>query len=126
MSIRTQTIIGGRPEVETYLIAVENENVKLHYKLAQSRKRIDRLKGRNATLEFTYDHLASFAHALKNVDWQMLYQQRMTLVDAIADLRKDYPMAYTDELTGILNLLDALSDASEEAGLWQHPGPVEN
>lgn len=79
--------------------------------------------------KITYNQLRGFAQTLKNVDWKLLYEQREGLTSVIS-MHRDSPweddIVTIDDLGGILNLLDALSDDAENAGLFVHPNPTEN
>lgn len=66
----------------------------------------------------TPSQLTAFARTIGLIDWELLRQQKETLVDVISQ----YRLSKTQEkLTGILHLLDAIQDDAESAGLWTNP-----
>lgn len=62
--------------------------------------------------------------ALSNVDWDLLHQQKLTLVEMLG-LRPD-ESPQSQALAGIIHLLDALQDEAAEQGRWRFPGEGEN
>lgn len=58
--------------------------------------------------------------ALENVDWDLLHEQKLTLLELRAKLLQESPAAQA--LSGIIHLLDALQDEAAEQGQWQFPG----
>ena len=57
--------------------------------------------------------------ALQNVDWDLLHQQKLTLL-AIREHRRPDSSEY-EALSGIIHLLDALQDEAADEGRWQFP-----
>jgi hypothetical protein len=48
---------------------------------------------------------------VKNIDWGLLKQQKLTLLETITYLENNHlPQKFTDDLTGILNMIDSLQD----------------
>ena len=58
--------------------------------------------------------------SLKNVDWNLLHQQKLVLLAMRKQCCNDSPKA--DALSGIIHLLDALQDDAAARGLWVFPG----
>ena len=63
------------------------------------------------------------SRALENVDWDLLHQQKLTLL-AIRK-RQHSGSSEHDALSGIIHLLDALQDEAAEDGLWTFPNEDE-
>ena len=57
--------------------------------------------------------------SLNSVDWYLLHQQKLILLDMLNRHHGDSPEA--GALSGIINLLDALQDDAAEAGCWTFP-----
>ena len=57
--------------------------------------------------------------ALMNVDWDLLYEQKLVLLE----LRHNVPDDSTvfQALSGVIHLVDALQDEAVEEGHWQLP-----
>lgn len=62
--------------------------------------------------------------ALSNVDWDLLHQQKLTLLELLGPRPDDSPQSQA--LAGIIHLLDALQDEAVEQGRWQFPEDSEN
>jgi len=58
--------------------------------------------------------------SLKNVDWNLLHNQKLVLLEILDRQHRSSNEAET--LLGIINLLDALQDDAAAIGLWQFPG----
>lgn len=58
--------------------------------------------------------------SLDRVDWGLLHQQKLVLLNVIVALDPASPTA--DALTGIVHLLDALQDEAVVDGRWTFPG----
>lgn len=54
------------------------------------------------------------------VDWDLLHQQKLILLEMRQDQPDDSPEA--DAITGIVHLLDSLQDDAVGLGLWEFPG----
>ena len=61
-------------------------------------------------------------HAVARIDWNLLREQKKSLVNACAAHHGD---GGYEGLDGLLNLIDALQDAAEEDGLWAPDEPQE-
>lgn len=61
--------------------------------------------------------------SLNNVDWNLLHQQKLTLLAMLRRQRDGSPEA--EALSGIINLLDTLQDEAADAGIWEFPGENE-
>ena len=59
-------------------------------------------------------------NSLNRVDWDLLHQQKQTLVTMRARLPEE--SSEYEALSGIIHLLDALQDDAADAGLWAFPG----
>ena len=57
--------------------------------------------------------------ALNGIDWDLLNQQKLSLLSIRKRQRKGSPEA--EALSGIIHLLDALQDEAVEKGLWTFP-----
>lgn len=64
------------------------------------------------------------SEALNNVDWSLLHQQKLTLLEMLSRQRDSSPEG--EALAGIINLLDALQDEAAEAGIWTFPGEADS
>jgi hypothetical protein len=62
-------------------------------------------------------------NTLNNVDWNLLHQQKLALLEMLNRRRTDSPEA--EALSGIINLLDTLQDEAADAGIWEFPSDVE-
>ncbi|HNQ22572.1 MAG TPA: hypothetical protein PKK06_05700 [Phycisphaerae bacterium] len=58
--------------------------------------------------------------SLNNVDWTLLHQQKLVLLEMLGRQRDGSPEA--EALSGIINLLDALQDDAAAIGRWVFPG----
>ena len=58
------------------------------------------------------------SEALKNVDWSLLHQQKLTLLKMLNRQRDGSPEA--EALAGIIDLLDALQDEAAADGRHAH------
>ena len=56
---------------------------------------------------------------MKNIDWELLKKQKLSLLETITYLEKNsLPKDFTDDLTGIVHLIDSLQDyAVDDCGL---------
>jgi hypothetical protein len=61
--------------------------------------------------------------SLNNVDWNLLHQQKLTLLEMLKHQRDGSPEA--EALSGIINLLDTLQDEATDAGIWEFPSDDE-
>jgi hypothetical protein len=61
--------------------------------------------------------------SLNNVDWNLLHQQKLTLLEMLKRQRDGSPEA--EALSGIINLLDTLQDEAADAGIWAFPSDDE-
>ena len=61
--------------------------------------------------------------SLNKVDWDLLNQQKITLL-AIRSRQRDGSPAF-EALSGIIHLLDALQDDAAAEGRWTFPGENE-
>jgi hypothetical protein len=61
--------------------------------------------------------------SLNNVDWNLLHQQKLTLLEMLKRQRDGSSEA--EVLSGIINLLDTLQDEAADAGIWAFPGENE-
>ncbi|GMU20513.1 MAG: hypothetical protein AMXMBFR13_06100 [Phycisphaerae bacterium] len=59
------------------------------------------------------------SQALNNVDWDLLHQQKLVLLEMLNSIAHDSPAGQA--LFGIIHLLDALQDEAAEDGRWQFP-----
>ena len=57
--------------------------------------------------------------SLDRVDWQLLHQQKLVLLDVLDGLDRNSSVA--EALWGIMHLLDALQDDAAAAGRWAFP-----
>jgi hypothetical protein len=57
--------------------------------------------------------------ALMNVDWNLLHQQKLVLLEMLNSIPRDSTAGQA--LFGIVHLLDALQDEAAEDGRWQFP-----
>ena len=57
--------------------------------------------------------------ALDNVDWDLLHQQKLVLLELLDNIPRD--SAVGQALFGIVHLLDALQDEAADEGRWQYP-----
>ena len=57
--------------------------------------------------------------SLNNVDWKLLHQQKLVLLEMQRCQRDGTPAA--EALSGIIHLLDALQDDAAAMGLWAFP-----
>ena len=64
------------------------------------------------------------SRALQNVDWDLLHQQKLTLL-AIRERQRPASGEH-DALSGIIHLLDALQDEAAENGRWTFPNENED
>jgi hypothetical protein len=62
-------------------------------------------------------------NTLNQIDWDLLHEQKLTLLQLLE--RQPYDSPYAETLSGIVNLLDALQDEAAEAGIWSFPGETE-
>ena len=62
-------------------------------------------------------------NTLNQVDWNLLHQQKLTLLEMLNRRRSNSPEA--EALSGIINLLDTLQDEAADAGIWAFPGDSE-
>ncbi|HOW72217.1 MAG TPA: hypothetical protein PKY77_16580 [Phycisphaerae bacterium] len=60
------------------------------------------------------------SEALKNVDWDLLHRQKLTLLAMHG--RQPCGSTEFEHLSGIIHLLDALQDDAADAGLWAFLG----
>jgi hypothetical protein len=58
--------------------------------------------------------------SLDRVDWGLLHQQKLVLLNVLAGLDRDSPTGQA--LRGLVHLLDALQDDAAAAGRWTFPG----
>jgi hypothetical protein len=58
--------------------------------------------------------------SLNNVDWDLLHNQKLTLLEMLERQRGGSNEA--EALLGIVNLLDALQDDAADEGIWEFPG----
>ena len=61
--------------------------------------------------------------SLKNVDWDLPHQQKLSLLKMLECQQDGSPEA--EALSGIINLLDTLQDEAADAGIWSFPGENE-
>ena len=59
------------------------------------------------------------SEALLNVDWDLLHQQKLVLLELRENIPSDSPA--DQALHGIVHLLDALQDEAIEEGRWESP-----
>ena len=57
--------------------------------------------------------------SLENVDWNLLHNQKLALLEILERQRAASNEA--EALLGIINLLDALQDDAAAIGLWEFP-----
>ncbi|MBN2561568.1 MAG: hypothetical protein JXQ75_11620 [Phycisphaerae bacterium] len=62
--------------------------------------------------------------SLNNVDWSLLHQQKLTLLEMLS--RRRDGSAEAEALAGVINLLDALQDDAAAHGRWTFPGEADN
>ena len=62
-------------------------------------------------------------NTLNQVDWDLLHEQKLTLLRLLE--REPYDSPDAEMLSGIINLLDALQDEAADAGIWSFPGEDE-
>ena len=55
-------------------------------------------------------------NTLNQVDWDLLHEQKLTLLRLLE--REPYDSPDAEMLSGIINLLDALQDEATDAGIW--------
>ena len=67
----------------------------------------------------TQSQLVAFARTFSLVDWELLHKQKFILIDAMGQYRGNSRIH--QGILGVLNLLDALQDDAESAGLWTDP-----
>lgn len=58
-------------------------------------------------------------HSLERVDWELLHQQKLALLEVLEGLDRNSSTAKA--LWGIVHLLDALQDDAASAGHWAFP-----
>jgi hypothetical protein len=58
--------------------------------------------------------------ALDHVDWPLLHQQKLVLLELLDGLDRNSPTA--EALSGLVHLLDALQDEAAAQGRWTFPG----
>jgi len=58
--------------------------------------------------------------SLENVDWNLLHNQKLVLLEILE--RRRGASNEAEALLGIINLLDALQDDAVAIGLWEFPG----
>ena len=58
--------------------------------------------------------------SLDRVDWQLLHQQKLVLLDVLDGLDRNSSVA--EALWSLVHLLDALQDDAVSAGRWVFPG----
>jgi hypothetical protein len=58
--------------------------------------------------------------ALDHVDWPLLHQQKLVLLELLDGLDRNSPTA--ESLSGLVHLLDALQDEAAAQGRWTFPG----
>ena len=63
-------------------------------------------------------------NTLNQVDWNLLHQQKLTLLEMLNRRRSNSPEA--EALSGIINLLDTLQDEAADAGIWAFPDETED
>jgi len=61
---------------------------------------------------------------LNQVDWDLLHEQKLTLLRLLE--RQPYDSPDAEALSGLINLLDALQDEAAKAGIWSFPGEAED
>lgn len=59
------------------------------------------------------------SHALMNVDWDLLHEQKLVLLEMRNSIPRDSTAGQA--LAGIVHLLDALQDEAADEGRWQFP-----
>jgi len=57
--------------------------------------------------------------ALMNVDWVLLHEQKLVLLEMLNSIPRDSTAGQA--LSGIIHLLDALQDEAAEENRWQFP-----
>ena len=57
--------------------------------------------------------------SLENVDWNLLHNQKLALLEILE--RQHAASNEAEALLGIINLLDALQDDAAAIGLWEFP-----
>lgn len=62
--------------------------------------------------------------SLNNVDWDLLHEQKLTLLRLLE--RQPYDSPDAEALSGLINLLDALQDEATKAGIWAFPNETED
>jgi hypothetical protein len=62
-------------------------------------------------------------NTLNQVDWDLLHEQKLSLLRLLE--REPYDSPDAEMLSGIINLLDALQDKAADAGIWSFPGEEE-
>jgi hypothetical protein len=60
---------------------------------------------------------------LNQVDWDLLHEQKLTLLRLLE--RQPYDSPDAEALSGLINLLDALQDEAADAGIWSFPDEEE-
>ena len=59
------------------------------------------------------------SEALMNVDWDLLHEQKLVLLEMLNSIPRDSTAGQA--LFGTIHLLDALQDEAAEEGRWQFP-----
>ena len=62
--------------------------------------------------------------SLNNVDWNLLHQQKIVLLEMLERRQDGSPEA--EVLAGIIDLLDSLQDDAAAEGLWAFPDADKN
>jgi len=62
-----------------------------------------------------------FEDLADRIDWDLLHKQRLDVVQALLSRRIDPHSDLGQSVTGIIHLLDDLTDQANEAGIWYYP-----
>jgi hypothetical protein len=62
--------------------------------------------------------------ALNHVDWDLLHEQKLTLLRLLE--REPYDSPDAEALSGLINLLDTLQDEATDIGIWAFPDETED
>jgi hypothetical protein len=65
----------------------------------------------------------AFHKTIAGVDWELLHGQKQFLFGFLDEAHESGRAEEEQAIEGILNLIDGLQDAADEAGLWKFPQP---
>ena len=63
----------------------------------------------------------AFRKTIAGVDWDLLHEQKQYLLGFLDEAHESARVEEEKALEGLLNLIDSLQDAADEAGLWRFP-----